>query len=89
MIKLTPTFNEMLQEKLPLDNGAAVPLHVNPGSPDNESAAVPVTVIVEPEAVDWSSGEVTTRVGIVLSIFSVTLAEAWFPPVSVTVPVMT
>jgi hypothetical protein len=78
----------MLQEKLPLDNGAAVPLHVAEESPDKESEAVPVTTCVEDETVEPSAGDVTTSTGRVLSMLSATLAVAVKPLASVAVPLM-
>jgi hypothetical protein len=76
----------MLQEKLPLDNGAALPLHVTEEGPDRGSEAVPATTCAEDETVEPSVGEEITRTGRVLSILRSTVLVAVVPSVSVAVP---
>jgi hypothetical protein len=78
----------MLHEKLPLDNGAAVPLHVAEESPDKESEAVPVTTCVEDETLEPSAGDAITSSGRVLSMLSATLVVPVNPLMSVAVPLI-
>lgn len=87
--KLTPGFNERLQEKFPPDGATGTPLHVSEATPDKASDTVPVTAIPAVVKTAPSAGEPTARVGGVFSIFNVTLAVAVAPAASVTVPLTT
>lgn len=79
----------MLQEKLPVPILAAAPSQVIKETPDSASDTVPETVTAAFEKPVPSTGEVTVRIGIVLSILRVTLALAVSPLASVAVPLMT
>ena len=84
---LTPTVNEMLQEKLEPPSVPAAPLHVTLDAPESASEIEPETASEEDDVTVPSAGEVIVKVGEVLSMLSVTLVVAEFPAASVTVPV--
>ena len=79
----------MLQEKLLPLALAGAPLQVTEETPDRASDTVPETVTAAFEKPVPSTGEVTARIGMVLSILRVTLAVAASPLASVVVPLIT
>ena len=79
----------MLQEKLAPLGLVTAPAQVTEKMPDSASDTVPETVTAAFEKPVPSTGEVTVRIGIVLSILRVRLAVAVCPLASVAVPLMT
>ena len=84
--ELLPGVNVTPQLKLAPFRMAGTPLQEMPANPENASATVPPTVTGEVKILDPLAGEVTLRLGGVLSSFTVTAAVAVFPALSTAVP---
>src|SRR4051812_31555060 len=65
---------------------AGKPLHVIPARPDNESVAVPRTIVIRSAVAVPSARASMVIVGAVLSMLTLTAADALFPPLSTAVP---
>jgi hypothetical protein len=84
--ELRPGVNVTPQLKLAPLNVAGTPLQETPAKPEDVSPTVPLTETGEVKMLDPVAGEVTLRLGGVLSSFTVTAAVALFPALSTAVP---
>ena len=86
LIEFAPGVNVTPQVKLAPFTLAGTPLQVTLARPESASATVPETAAGEKKTFDPLAGEVTLRLGGVLSSFTDTNAVAVFPALSTAIP---